>query len=245
MSLSKLGFVTLSATLCVGIALAEETAPKAGDKLPPNSEIVLDGKKVRTDDKGNVISDDAKADEKKPEESKEAKAEEKPADAKGSEAAAPAAPAVPTAEEIAAAQAAEAAAKAAAEKAAREAREKAQALVKQDAQIRTAVRRLATPGWRDAHAELVGFGKMAVPYLIEAMGTDDPSAPVAAYNLGGHTKSDTGRARRQRTVAEVCTETLTEIVQNHTNYKGEVPTVDQRAWQTWWAANAETVTFAK
>jgi len=232
MSLSKLGFVTLSATLCVGMALAEETPKPAETKLPPNAEVILDGKRVRTDANGNIIAGSETAVESK-----------ETAKVETTTVVTPAVTVSP--EQAAAAKAAEDAARASLEKNNREVRLKAQAMVEQDARIRQAIRRLSTSGWRDAHAELVTFGKMAVPYLIEAMGSEDPSAPTVAYNLGGHSKADTGRARRQRTMAEVCTETLTEIITNHTNYKGEVPTVEQRAWQTWWAANGETVTFGK
>ena len=112
--------------------------------------------------------------------------------------------------------------------------------------LRSAIRRLGTSGWREAQVQLVQAGKAAVPYLLDAMGAPEgEAAPAAAYNLGGHTKADSGRASRQRTVAEVCSELLTDIVTNHSNYKGELPTLDQKAWRDWWAANGNSITFAK
>lgn len=119
-----------------------------------------------------------------------------------------------------------------------------QALV-QDSKLRSAVQKLATPGWREARVELIGAGKAAVPYLIEAIGGGEASNPVPAYSLGGHTKFDTGRASRQRSLAEVATEVLTQLVKTHSDYKGDIPTMDQRAWQTWWTANGASVTFGK
>jgi hypothetical protein len=114
-----------------------------------------------------------------------------------------------------------------------------------EANVRGAIGRLSTSGWRDAQAEVIAGGKISVPLLIEAMGTEGEKAPNAAYNLGGHTKADTGRATRQRTLGEVCAELLNEIVANHSNFKGELPAPEQKAWQEWWAANGTSVTFAK
>ncbi|MCY3023699.1 MAG: hypothetical protein NTW87_32360 [Planctomycetota bacterium] len=115
-----------------------------------------------------------------------------------------------------------------------------------EARIRFAIRRLATPGWQDAEAELVGVGKAAAPYLIDALGPPEGGeAPVAAFHVGGHTKADSAHATRLRTLPEVCTEVLTEIVKNHTDYKGDVPAVDHKAWQAWWTAHGQSVTFGK
>jgi len=105
--------------------------------------------------------------------------------------------------------------------------------------LKTAVAQLSTASWQDAQALLIQSGKASVPILIDALNSSD-----AAYNLGGHTKSDAGRLPRQRTVGEVAAELLTEIVSNHTSYKGELPGANQAAWRDWWSKNAEGVTFA-
>jgi hypothetical protein len=117
-----------------------------------------------------------------------------------------------------------------------------------DRKMRSAIRKLSTSGWREAQVELVGAGKPAIPYLIDAMAPGEEEATgekAPAYNVGGHTKADAGRSPRQRSVAEVASELLTDIVSNHSSYKGELPTVDQKAWQEWWIANGEGVTFGK
>ncbi len=114
-----------------------------------------------------------------------------------------------------------------------------------EARIRAAIRRLSTSGYREAQIELTETGRAAIPYLIDAMGGAEGASPAPAYNLGGHTKADAGRAPRQRSVAEVCAELLTDLVANHSNFKGEIPAPDQKAWQTWWVANGEGLTFGK
>ena len=40
-------------------------------------------------------------------------------------------------------------------------------------------------------------------------------------------------------------EVLTELVKTHSNFKGEVPALDQKAWREWWAANSAGITFAR
>ncbi|MEI6233635.1 MAG: hypothetical protein WCT04_11315 [Planctomycetota bacterium] len=105
--------------------------------------------------------------------------------------------------------------------------------------LKIAIAQLSTASWQDAQTLLTQSGKASVPFLIEALSSSD-----AAYNLGGHTKADAGRLPRQRTVAEVAAELLTDIVTNHTSFKGEVPGADQAAWREWWTKNAEGVTFA-
>ena len=104
--------------------------------------------------------------------------------------------------------------------------------------ITTAIDNLGNAGWREAQAFLIQSGKDAVPYLIEALGKSG-----VAYNLGGHTKADAGRAPRQLTIADVCAQLLEEIVTNHSNYQGETPGANQQAWQEWWSKNAAGVAF--
>lgn len=116
---------------------------------------------------------------------------------------------------------------------------KATSLNESGERIKAAIAQLGTSGWQDAQTLLVESGKAAVPYLIDALTCSD-----SAYNLGGHTKADAGRAPRQRTVAEVAAELLTDIVSNHSSFKGELPAADQDAWRAWWSKNAEGVTFA-
>jgi hypothetical protein len=129
----------------------------------------------------------------------------------------------------------------------RKEREAARKRLETEENIRAAIRRLCTSGWREAQLQLIDAGKTAMPFLIDALGNteEDGSPAPAAYQLGGHTKADLGRAPRQRTRAEVCTELLTEIVSHHSNFKGECPTNDQKAWQEWWIANGDKVSFAK
>jgi len=111
--------------------------------------------------------------------------------------------------------------------------------------LRNAIKNLSTSGWREAHEELLNGGKAAVPILIEAMGApvNEQTTVSPAYNLGGHTKADAGRATRQLTIAEVCRELLTTMITTRSNYKGELPGLDQKAWQEWWNANADTITI--
>ena len=113
--------------------------------------------------------------------------------------------------------------------------------------IHSAILRLGTVGFREAKTELIGYGKTAVPFLIEAMTNvdDEGKALQPNYQLAGHSKADTGRATRNRTRAEICAELLTEIITAHTSYKGDLPTVDQQEWQTWWVANGEKISFGK
>jgi len=114
-----------------------------------------------------------------------------------------------------------------------------------EAAIRFAIRRLGMSGWREAQAQLLEAGKAAVPFLMDAMGDDGQTAPIAAYNLGGHIKADTGRATRQRPLSEICAEVLTDIITTRTNYRGELPALDQKGWRDWWAANSASITFAR
>jgi hypothetical protein len=127
----------------------------------------------------------------------------------------------------------------------RKEREEAAARIEKENRILGAIRRLGTAGYREAQIELLGYGKDAVPYLIEAMGNSDSEGNVApnSYQLGGHNKAVESRASRQRTRGEVCGELLTEMVQNHSNYKGELPTLNQEEWKAWWAANSDKITF--
>ena len=124
--------------------------------------------------------------------------------------------------------------------------EDASARIELDNNIHAAIRRLGTAGWREAKTQLIGYGKQVVPYLIEAMSNTDTDGNASPnhYQQAGHTKADTGRATNNRTRAEVCSELLTEIITNHTNYKGDLPTLDQQEWQTWWVANGDKITFA-
>jgi DNA polymerase III gamma/tau subunit len=122
--------------------------------------------------------------------------------------------------------------------------EAARLKAQQEERLRVMVKQLGTSGWREAQGELLAAGKAAVPILIYGMSLPEADK-LQAYNLGGHTKADAGRAPRQRTIAEVCSELLTSMVKHHSNYKGEVPGADQKAWQEWWTANSGTVVFAK
>lgn len=108
-----------------------------------------------------------------------------------------------------------------------------------DEDLAAAVGRLGSSGWRDAQVLLVSAGKAAMPFLIDGLNRSED-----AYNLGGHTKADTGRAPRTRTIGEVCAELLTDIVANHSSFNGELPTLSQDAWRDWWTKNGASVTFA-
>ena len=48
---------------------------------------------------------------------------------------------------------------------------------------------------------MIGYGKAAVPYLIEAMGNTESDGNVApgSYQVGGHNKAVESHASRQRT----------------------------------------------
>ncbi len=118
-----------------------------------------------------------------------------------------------------------------------------------EADLRAAIRKLATPGWVNARATLIEGGRASVPLLIEALNTGEgETGVVAAFNLGGHTKWDTNNAARQRPLSEVCAEILTDMVTNHTNYKGELPALDAYAWHywaEWWKKNAAEISFGQ
>ena len=121
----------------------------------------------------------------------------------------------------------------------------AEAKIKLENNIRGAIRRLGMSGWREAANELISYGKPAIPFLIEAMSNvdDQDNALPSAYQSGGHVKADTGRATRQRTMGDVCSELLTEMIKTHSTYTGELPTTSQEEWQAWWAANGETLSI--
>lgn len=104
--------------------------------------------------------------------------------------------------------------------------------------LKLAIEQLGTSAWRDAQTQLISAGKAAIPLLIDGLKKSD-----AAYNLGGHTKFDAGRATRTRTIGEVCAELLTDIVANHSNYKGDLPALDQAAWRDWWGKNEASLTI--
>jgi hypothetical protein len=108
-----------------------------------------------------------------------------------------------------------------------------------NARLKLAISQLSTASWQDAQLMLVDSGKAAVPFLIDALNNSE-----SAFALAGHTKSDAGRLTRQRTVGEVAAELLTDLVLNHTSYKGELPGNDQAAWRDWWSKNADGVKFA-
>lgn len=104
-----------------------------------------------------------------------------------------------------------------------------------DTKYRGAISRLGTSGWKEAQDELVRGGKTSVPYLIEAMNSN-----ASAYHNGGHVKADSSRALRQRSMNEVCSEILRDIVINRTTYKGSLPGADAQAWQTWYSTHGTT-----
>jgi hypothetical protein len=124
------------------------------------------------------------------------------------------------------------------------ARELARKNHENEKRVRAAIRGLGTTSWRESQDVIINSGKIAVPFLIEALGNGDEYA-AAAYNLGGHSKADSGRATRNRSIAEVCSELLTTLVTQHSSFKGELPTMDQKEWQAWWAANGDGITFGK
>jgi hypothetical protein len=114
----------------------------------------------------------------------------------------------------------------------------ARAKVDLDRNLRDLVRRLSTPGWRNAQGELMTQGAAAVPYLIEALGA--PQCPASCYALQAP-----GRALRTRTAAEMAYGTLDSLFRNHSSYQGALPVCDQKAWQEFWTTNAGSIEFGK
>ena len=112
-----------------------------------------------------------------------------------------------------------------------------------DHRMHFAIHRLTTSGWREAEADIVSMGKPAVPYLIDALAAPAEGSVPVAFNLGSHTKADSSRGTHSRTLGEVCAEVLTEMVTNHSDFKGDIPYLDQKAWQDWWTANGSKVNF--
>ncbi|MCZ7646071.1 MAG: hypothetical protein M5U26_12420 [Planctomycetota bacterium] len=105
--------------------------------------------------------------------------------------------------------------------------------------IRKNIRLLTSPEWRTAQAELVKLGRSAVPHLIDAMAAQD-AYPAKSYSLQAPR-----RATRQRPLAEVAYEVLVNIVQNHSNFKGELPGRNQAEWQEFWNLNGASILLAQ
>jgi hypothetical protein len=107
-----------------------------------------------------------------------------------------------------------------------------------DRNLRELVRRLGTPGWRSAQAELMKQGRAAVPYLIEAVGA--PEKISAGYPLPAP-----GRAARTSPLSDVAYQALADLFQNHSTFQGTLPGRDQKAWQEFWTAYCASVEFGK
>lgn len=101
-------------------------------------------------------------------------------------------------------------------------------------QIRLLVARLGGPSNKEAQEQLRGFGKAAVPFLIEAL-----SASEDGYAL--HAPSD---FPRQRPLNEPVFAALNNLVRNHSDFKGVVPAMDQDGWRKWWEENKASIQFA-
>ncbi|MCW8129530.1 MAG: hypothetical protein KIS92_04020 [Planctomycetota bacterium] len=112
----------------------------------------------------------------------------------------------------------------------------ARARVELEDRIQKHIRHLGGEHWKEARAELIAIGKDAVPYLIDAMApADQPVAgepPLAAYAAG-----QPARPTRTRPLSDIAFECLDAIIRSHSDWKGAVPGLDQKAWQSFWADN--------
>jgi len=121
------------------------------------------------------------------------------------------------------------------EYAARTALAKARAKAKEEIEIRALVRRLTTPGWKEAQGDLIAKGTIVVPYLIEAMAdTNAKNFEAYSYDLQAPMQ-----ATRQRPINEIAYEVLYNLISNHTSFDGELPGRDAKAWADFWTANAD------
>lgn len=105
------------------------------------------------------------------------------------------------------------------------------------------VRRLMTPGYKEAQARLISYGKPAIPFLIDAMKPEDTtkeSFKGRAYQVG-----TPGRYTDNRTLDEIAYEVLDSMIRNHSTYRGEIPARDVAAWQSFWAANKDSIELGK
>lgn len=105
------------------------------------------------------------------------------------------------------------------------------------------VRRLMTPGYKEAQARLISYGKPAVPFLIDAMKPEDTtkeSFKGRAYQIG-----TPGRYTDNRPLDEIAYEVLDAMIRNHSTFRGEIPARDVAAWQSFWAANKDSIELGK
>lgn len=105
------------------------------------------------------------------------------------------------------------------------------------------VRRLMTPGYKEAQGRLISYGKPAIPFLIDAMKPEDStkeSFKGRAYQVG-----TPGRYTDNRPLDEIAYEVLDSMIRNHSTYRGEIPARDVAAWQSFWAANKDSIELGK
>jgi hypothetical protein len=81
--------------------------------------------------------------------------------------------------------------------------------------------------WEHARDVLLALGEHAVPALIAQVDSDEPSGAAAG-------PLPVVVEKGVKTVGQLSHDILTEIVQYHSSYKGQLPGRKRSAWETWW-----------
>ena len=95
------------------------------------------------------------------------------------------------------------------------------------------VKRLAGPGWKEAHQTLVAMGKDSIPVLIAALDRTDPCHHEIKPRFG----PEAFLPKKVFTLGEMAYEVLVDIVAHYSNYSGPIPPRDRARWERWWASN--------
>lgn len=118
--------------------------------------------------------------------------------------------------------------------------QQARARVELEDKISKNIRQLSGEHWKEARAQLISIGKDAVPFLIEAMAPAETATPgeppLAAYAAG-----QPARPTRTRPLSDLAFECLDSIIRVHSDWKGAVPGLDQKAWQAFWTNNGGSI----
>lgn len=98
--------------------------------------------------------------------------------------------------------------------------------------------RLSTAGWEDAERALIRYGKDAILPLIGLLDSTAESQ-AALKPLGREVRTQS----LSYTVGQVAYHVLTDIFVHRTNYKGDLPPLDRKAWENWWRGNEQQIVF--
>ena len=107
-----------------------------------------------------------------------------------------------------------------------------------DIYLQVELDRLETAGWREAELALIGYGKKAIPPLIELLdSTKESQAVIKPLGREVRTRSLT------YTVGQVAYHVLMDIIGHRAGYEGELPPFKKTAWEDWWRENGSRIAF--